>query len=120
MQTVHELGIANQIFELLENEAKTRNAKVSGVKLIIGRMSGIMPDSLVFLLQTISKDTICDGVKIEFEMVDPGFKCKDCGHLFTAEEYNFICPKCGNGDCDMISGSDLIVEKIHMELTDED
>ncbi len=116
---MHELGIANQVFELLEKEAKERGARVSGVKLTIGRMSGIMPDSLVFLLQTISKDTICDGLNIEFEIVDPEFKCNNCGNIFTAKEYDFTCPKCKNGDCEMITGSDLIVEKIHLELADE-
>jgi len=117
-EIMHELGIANQVFELLVKEGESRNATVKGVDLIIGRMSGIMPDSLVFLLQTISQGSICDNLTINFELVDPELVCADCKNKFSAEEYDFTCPKCGGGDCKIIAGDVLIVEKIHLEVND--
>jgi len=120
MLIMHELGIANQVFDLLKSEAESRHATVKGVKLIIGRMSGIMPDSLVFLLETISQGSVCSGMKIEFKLVDPELVCSNCGNSFSAEGYDFTCPECGSGDCKMVSGRDLIVEKIHMEVDDGD
>ncbi|HOO96423.1 MAG TPA: hydrogenase maturation nickel metallochaperone HypA [Caldisericia bacterium] len=115
---MHELGIANQILELLKSEAEKRDARVTGVTLTIGKMSGIMPDSLVFLLETISKGTACEGMKIDFSLEETRLECKSCSHSFVTSDFDFRCPKCKSGDCVIISGKDLVIDKIGLEVPD--
>jgi len=116
---MHELGIANQVLDVILSEAKKRNAKVNGIKLKIGRMSGLEPESLAFLLQTIAKNTPAEGLEVTYDLVDPIMECKNCGNIFTVQEMTFWCPKCGGGDCEMKEGKDLVIETISMEVPDE-
>jgi len=116
---MHELGVASQVLDVILLEAKKRDAKVNSVKLKIGRMSGIEPESLTFLLQTIAKDTPAQELKVEYELVDPLLECKTCGHIFTVTQLTFWCPICSSGDCEMREGRDLIIETISMEVPGE-
>ncbi len=112
---MHELGIAQNILDILISEAAKRNAKVKAVKLTVGRMSGIVPESLEFILQCISKGTVAEGVAVAQTVIDPILLCNSCDEQFTVEDLDFFCPKCGSGDCQMKEGRDLIVETITLE-----
>ena len=112
---MHELGIAQNVLGIITEEAVKRNAKAKSVTLGIGKMAGIVPESLQFLLECIAKDTCADGIKITINMIEPVLICNSCGHQFSVPELDFFCPKCGSGDCKTIEGKDLIVETITLE-----
>lgn len=112
---MHELGIAQNVLGIITEEAVKRNARAKAVKLGIGKMSGIVPESLEFILSCIAKDTLADGIEITINMIEPVMVCNTCDHQFNVPELEFFCPKCGGGDCKIIEGKDLIIETITLE-----
>lgn len=114
-ETMHELPVSQEILKVLQDEAKKRNARIKGVKLRIGRLSGNEPNSISFFLEVLTKGTDMEGLKVESEIVDPVLLCNACKKEFTVDDIIFICPHCGSIDCKMLSGGDLEIVTISLE-----
>lgn len=112
---MHELPVSQEILKVLQEEAKKRDAKVKGVKLKIGRLSGNEPNSVAFFLEVLTKGTPMEGLKVESEVVDPILLCNACKKEFTVDDIIFICPYCGSVDCKTLSGGDLEIVTISLE-----
>ena len=60
---MHEMSIAQSIFEIIREEMEKCDSNVlKSVRLRIGKMSGIMPDSLSFCFELITEGTDFDQV----------------------------------------------------------
>ena len=46
----------------------------------IGRLRQVVPDSLTFYFEIVSKDTLAEGAELELEMVDALMRCSSCSH----------------------------------------
>jgi hydrogenase nickel incorporation protein HypA/HybF len=112
---MHELPVSQEIHKILLEESKARNARVKGVKLRIGRISGLEPNSVAFFLEVLTKGTSMEGLKVESEIVDPLLACNACHKEFTVDDIVFICPHCGSVDCRTLSGGDLEIVTISLE-----
>ncbi len=112
---MHELPVTQEIHKVLLEEAKKHNARVKGVKLRIGRISGLEPNSIAFFLEVLTKGTNMEGLKVEYEVVDPLLVCNKYHKEFTVDDIVFICPHCGSVDCKTLSGGDLEVVTISLE-----
>lgn len=45
------------------------------------------------------------------------FRCQDCGQSFTANlraEHKILCAHCGSFEYDLVSGRELVVEKVEI------
>ncbi len=112
---MHELPVSQEIYKILLEESKKRNARVKGVKLRIGRISGNEPNSVAFFLEVLTKGTDMEGLKVESEIVDPVLLCNSCKKEFTVDDIIFICPNCGSVDCKTLSGNELEIVTISLE-----
>jgi hydrogenase nickel incorporation protein HypA/HybF len=43
-------------------------------------------------------------------------KCRRCGTEITKDDFIFICTSCGSRELTTISGTELLLEKIEMEV----
>jgi hydrogenase nickel incorporation protein HypA/HybF len=115
---MHELSIAQNIVEIVEDHLPEIGVrKVKSVKLKVGELSGIVPDSLKFCFGAITADTPMQDVILEIERVPFVLECKKCGKVSTNEIGIFLCTVCGSDETKMISGNELLVAEI--ELFDE-
>jgi hydrogenase nickel incorporation protein HypA/HybF len=112
---MHELPVSQEIHKVLLEESKKRGARVKGVKLRIGRISGIEPNSVAFFLEVLTKGTDMEGLKVESEVVDPVMFCNSCQGKFSVSDIIFICPNCGSVDCTAVSGKELEIVTITLE-----
>jgi hydrogenase nickel incorporation protein HypA/HybF len=116
---VHELSIVTNLFDVLEERAREAKAlKITGVKLRVGRLSGVVPDLLESAFETFKKGTIAEEARLEIEIVPFAFRCRRCGGESFPEEPPYACRTCGSGDVELLGGMDIFIEKIEVEVPD--
>jgi hydrogenase nickel incorporation protein HypA/HybF len=115
---MHELGIAQNILEIVQQSVPKNQAKaVRDIRVRVGQLSGIVPDSLDFCFSAIVNDTAMPQAKLSIEQVPMLSQCKDCTHRFGIEDWVFSCPACQSTNLELISGKEL--EIVDIQLVDE-
>jgi len=113
---MHELSIAENIVEVVkENLAERRQLR--SVKVRIGELANVIPDSLEFCFSAITKGTPFENARLEIENVGIVVHCDNCGADSEVEAFVFRCGNCGSTDVDVVSGNDLRV--VEIEVDDE-
>lgn len=116
---MHEVSIALGMVDELERIARENNAtKITLVRLKIGRMSGIVVDSLKFAFDAVKLEhPIMSSAEILIDEVSLTYQCNDCSTTFRADDIYF--PKCGNCDSnnlEIISGEEQHIENVEVEV----
>jgi hydrogenase nickel incorporation protein HypA/HybF len=113
---MHELAIAQGILEIIQQHVPEAQAEeIRSVKVRIGRLSGVVADSLDFSFEAIVADTPWQTAKLDFEPVQAVSHCNKCDADFGIEDLVFCCPKCAGTDIRMISGTELQVVEIELD-----
>lgn len=108
---MHELSICHGI---LEQAVKAlgrfqRIPKVSQVTVQIGRLTGIVPESLRQHFELLIPGTPLDGATLNIEEIPTRGRCVDCAASFEIEDLTLVCPECGSGLVEFTSGRELSV-----------
>jgi len=115
---MHELSIVASLFEILEEKAREQKAKkIVTVKLIVGALSGVVPEFLKTAFDIYKKETIASGAELEIEEVPLKVQCQNCGAEIMKDDFIFICEKCASRELKTLSGTELLLEKIEMEVS---
>ena len=119
---MHELSLSSAIVDTVVRHADGR--RVSEVEMKIGRLRQVVPDSLSFYFEIVSRDTVAEGAELELEMVDALMRCACCTHEWNpapppAEDASqvmvlpqFRCPSCSEPGAEVLSGEEFEVESI--------
>ena len=114
---MHELSIAQSILEIVEQYVIPADREtVRQVKIRVGEMAGVVPDSLEFCFSAIIADTPLRSASLHIQEIPFTISCVTCGDLATNPSGFVVCPKCGGADTKIISGTELQV--IEIELAD--
>lgn len=114
---MHELSIVASLFEILEEKAKEKKAKkILLVKLKVGALSGIVPEFLETAFNIYKEDTIAAESKLEIEEVPLKIECQQCGTEIVKDDFVFICEKCDSRELKTLTGTELLLEKIEVEV----
>jgi hydrogenase nickel incorporation protein HypA/HybF len=126
---MHELSIASAIQDTILRHAEGR--RVTSVQLRIGRLRQVVPTSLAFYFEIVSRETLTEGARIDLELIDALLRC-ECGAEWdpspspaeTEDEVifapQFRCPRCGSGGGEVAAGEELEVESIEVEAPARD
>ncbi|MGE5256615.1 MAG: hydrogenase maturation nickel metallochaperone HypA [Hyphomicrobiales bacterium] len=116
---MHEMGIAQQIINIATASipADMRSARVERVNLKIGKLSAVVPDSLRFCFDIVSKDTPLAGAQLAIEETPVVARCKDCDARWTIAEPVFTCRTCDSSSLEILSGRELDI--VSIEIADE-
>ena len=110
---MHELSIASAVVATAERHAEGR--PVTAVRVRIGRMRQVVPDSLRFSFGICARDTVCEGARLELTEVAVRLRCSDCEREWEPEIPAFRCPQCGSADVTIEAGEELVVDEIDVE-----
>ena len=114
---MHELSIIASLFDILVEKAKEQNAKkVVRVVLQVGKLSGVVPDFLESSFEIYRKGTLAEEAVLEIASVPLKLRCQSCSTEFVKDDYIFSCPACDSTDLKILEGTELILEKIELEL----
>ena len=110
---MHELSIASAIVATAERHARAR--RVSVVRVRVGRLRQVVPGTLEFCFGLVARESVCEGARLELQVVPAVLRCAACEREWELAEPSFRCPECAGGDVAAVRGEELEVESIEIE-----
>lgn len=110
---MHELSLMENVLGIVRDSAVQNNIlKVKKVKLVVGKFSMALPDSLHFAFEAISsQEELFKDAVLEIESREIKCQCLECEQTFKVEDgYHFICIHCGSNKVDIIEGRELYLD----------
>jgi hydrogenase nickel incorporation protein HypA/HybF len=107
---VHELSLAGAVVDTAVRHAAGR--RVTAVYLRVGHLRQVVPQSLAFYFEHVARGTVCEGARLEQEVVPARLACMACGYAWALDDASFRCPECGAAGAHVVSGNELEVESI--------
>jgi hydrogenase nickel incorporation protein HypA/HybF len=113
---MHELSITMGIVSIVLQKAQEVKAKkVTRIDLVIGRLSGIIPECVELQFQIISRKSIAEGAHLAFIQPPAQLRCRSCGTSIETDRYSAVCGTCGETAMEALSGFELAVESIEVD-----
>ena len=110
---MHELSLSSAIVNTVAKHAAGR--RVTVVNLRVGRLRQVVPDTLEFYFEFVARDSVCEGARLEQELIPARLRCRSCKHEWAIEIPAFRCPACAGSDVAIASGDEFEVESIQVE-----
>ena len=103
---MHELTVAKALFDLALRAAEREGAeRVLEIRIVIGELSLVNPDQLVFWFRELARGTLLEGAELVVEREPGELECPECGYRGRVSvpddpAYHFVlptlrCPRCG-------------------------
>lgn len=110
---MHEMSIALNIFRIIRE--KLRDAfgfyyPVKNVRVLVGKMSTVVPSALEFCFEAAGRGTIFEGAELEIVEIPLKVHCRDCNRDMILDEPFFFCRECDSFNLEIISGKELDVD----------
>jgi hydrogenase nickel incorporation protein HypA/HybF len=112
---MHEVSITQNLIEIIKENLPDENSKVLKVRLEIGELSGVIPESIEFSYAILIKNTRLENSVIEIERIPVLVHCNTCNNEFNVENLMFICPECNSGDVKILKGNELQIKDLIIE-----
>jgi hydrogenase nickel incorporation protein HypA/HybF len=108
---MHELAITQSVVDAVAG--KVGGSTVSVLTLEIGRLSGVVADSVRFCFDLVSAGTVVEGAALNI-LEPPGAGCcRTCGQGFTMVDEFPLCP-CGSADVEITAGRGLRIISVEV------
>ena len=115
---MHEFSIGDSVVRSVIAELvrlKTPPGALRSVRVAVGVMRQIVPDTLVFAYESLSQDTPAAGSKLVLRPVPVTARCKACNWQGSLEVPLFLCGACQSGQIELITGMELQLESLEVE-----
>ncbi|MEV0384042.1 hydrogenase maturation nickel metallochaperone HypA [Nonomuraea sp. NPDC050643] len=112
---MHELALAQAVVDTVAERAG--DARVTCVRLEIGKLSGVVVDSIMFCFDLVAEGTPVHGA--ELEITEPGgrCRCRGCAVEFGCDDPIVLCPGCGGADVAVLSGRQMLITSVEVTLS---
>lgn len=108
---MHELGLTMEIVDIAVERAEGR--RVKKLRVGVGALAAVVPDSLRFCFEVCAKDTVLEGAELLLEKVAGVGRCRACGAEVPLTVPYGECA-CGGIDMELVRGYELTV--VDMEV----
>ncbi len=113
---MHELSVTEEILRLAEKIAEEEKAvKVTDIYLEIGKLSGIIDESVTFYWDSLRKGTLCEEAILHFDVLPARMRCADCGMEYELVHDLIPCPTCKSMNIKIISGEEFTLRSVEIE-----
>lgn len=113
---MHELGVTENIVNIALSKAEEAQAsKILKITIVIGELSGFVPDCIDFYFNSLSKDTIAMEAKLDFDIIPARFRCRDCSTISSPEGMLWICPSCQSHSMEVTGGQEFYIKDLEVE-----
>lgn len=107
---MHELSLAEAILGVALDVSE--GEPVRRVRVRVGALQAVVPDSLQFSFALLAAETEAMGAALEIKQVPARVRCGRCGRRRALTRALLACPRCGASDPHVLSGDELIVDAV--------
>lgn len=108
---MHELAITESLVSAVAE--RVGDAKVRRVRLVVGRLSGVVPDAVMFCFDVCTKGTALEGARLEIDEVAARARCRECALESVIEDPIPLC-RCGSPNIALLSGKELRIQEVEV------
>ena len=119
---MHELSIVTSVVEsVTESLAAYPGARVLEVRLRVGALASVVPESLEFCYGIASEGTPLEGSQLVVNVLPVVMHCEACDRGCRSLDgvQSFRCPRCGEPCSEMRQGRELEIESIEIDEVEE-
>jgi len=88
---MHEMSITQAMLDLALEHAQGH--RITDVYLRVGKLSGVVPESVEFYFDYLSKGTLAEGATLHFETVPLEMTCMECGRQADLSDWTDEPPR---------------------------
>ena len=113
---MHEMSIALNIINIAEEELhKSGGEKIIGINISVGKLSGVIIESLQFALKASMVAGPLSDAQVEIDEIPAKMRCHNCNHEFEADDFYTTCPNCDAFKHEIISGKELLINSLTIQ-----
>ncbi|MDH5324648.1 MAG: hydrogenase maturation nickel metallochaperone HypA [Gammaproteobacteria bacterium] len=114
---MHELSICQSLLSQVNNIARQHHAiQVDTIHLRVGPLSGVVPELLQTAFTVAKTDSLVKNAVLLIQSSPIQVRCRRC-HVATEASINrLVCGVCGDWHTTLLSGDELQLERIEMEI----
>jgi len=122
---MHELSIVTSIVETVTETLaalpdSSRGARVLEVRLRVGALASVVPESLEFCYGIASEGTPLEGSRLVVQVLPVVVHCERCAQDAELDGVqSFRCPRCGELCGEIRQGRELEIESIEIDELDK-
>jgi hydrogenase nickel incorporation protein HypA/HybF len=114
---MHEMAVTQNILDIAMRHAEQAGAeRILAVNLVVGELTGFVDDSIQFYFDFLTKDTLAQDAKLDFQRIAARVRCTSCGTEYAPPDTRlWSCPECEALGGEIIAGREFSVASIEIE-----
>lgn len=113
---MHELSVTQGILKICQDEQnKAKFKKINEIRIMVGELTGLVPNCIDYYFDIISKGTVAEGAKLIINKVPIKIKCNECNNISQIGKGQYGCPVCKSNNIKIINGKEFYVDSLEVE-----
>ena len=108
---MHELAITESVVAAVSEQVGA--ARVTRVQLRIGKLSGVVPESVRFCFDVCTQGTVLAGAQLDIVETPGRAHCRDCDTDVELDSPIALCG-CGSANLQFLSGKELRITEVEV------
>ena len=112
---MHEMSLAEGMRQVIEEQARVYDvARISRVRVEIGRFAGVETDALHFAFDVVMRGSVAEGAELVTIELPGKAMCYDCAKEVEIEQRLSPCPLCGGGKLMPQGGDEMKIKDLEI------
>jgi len=113
---MHEANFTKQIVEAVLKSLKECPGEPKTVKVQVGAMLHLVPDSVRMHYQLLTQGTKLEGISLELTEIHVKVRCRRCAHEGMVEDHHLLmCTACDSIDVALTAGNEILIDAVECE-----
>jgi hydrogenase nickel incorporation protein HypA/HybF len=116
---MHELSLCQALLSQVETLATQHHAQqIISITVRLGPLGGVVPELLEQAFTLAREGTVAARAHLILETLPIRVHCQSCGADSEARPNNLICGVCGDWHTKLLSGDEMLLTSVELELSD--
>ena len=112
---MHEVAIMSEAVRMAVEAAQAAGAqRIVGLRLRVGRLSGVVPEAMEFAWDVVRRNTIAETAWLKIESVPAACWCEACQEEFECLDLFNECPRCHSPSGELRRGRELEIAAVEI------
>lgn len=115
---MHEFSICSELVAAIVSEMEKIDPpprKLVGARIVVGKLRQIVPETMEFAYEVLTKDTPASGSKLEVVSAPIACECRTCDWKGEIEHSLFLCGECESTDLEVTGGRELYLASLEID-----